>query len=296
VGIGIAVAMVGGGIGIYLYLKFKFDGPLVMKLVTTMQYLATINGIQLKWTPPAKAAIQVFSTFNFNMQVLTPECYLDQSFAARWIWSQCLPWVLIGSLFLLHLVSWMWRKGSSPQSGLVIGSRVTVQQGSHFLPFHTFVSLSLKVLMLFYLSLVTNSFDVFDCVGSGSDKRMASEPSIRCSESDADYLSLRALSYISFVVYVAGIPLLILGGMFWSRRKLTVIHEAAITSVVTSGGFGNAFDGSSVLKDIAKEILLMTSKHFKPQYYFWTAILMARNLLVIVLIRTVPSDRKCSLC
>ena len=73
-------------------------------------------------------------------------------------------------------------------------------------------------------------------------------------------------------------------------------HEAAIMPGITSGGFGSAFDGSSVLKDIAKEILLMTSRHFKPQYYFWTAILMARNLLVIVLIRTVPSDRKCSLC
>ena len=150
--------------------------------------------------------------------------------------------------------------------------------------------------MLFYLSLVTNSFDVFDCVGSGSDKRMATEPSIRCSESDADYSKLRALSYISFVVYVGGIPLLILGGMFWSQRKLNVIHRASNVSGITSSRAGTEVHGSSVSKDIAKEILLMTSRHFKPQYYFWTAILMGRNLLVIVLIRTVPSDRKCSMC
>ena len=100
----------------------------------------------------------------------------------------------------------------------------------------------------------------------------------------------------SFVVYVGGIPLLILGGMFWSRRKLNVIHRASNMPGITSSSVGTIFSGSSVLKDIAKEILLMTSRHFKPQYYFWTAIMMGRNLLVIVLIRTVPSDRKCSVC
>ncbi len=63
--------------------------------------------------------------------------------------------------------------------------------------------------------------------------------SIRCSESDADYSKLRALSYNAFVVYVGGIPLLILGGMLWSRRKLNVIHEASNMPDITPDGFGD---------------------------------------------------------
>ncbi len=145
--------------------------------------------------------------------------------------------------------------------------------------------------MIFYLSLVTNTFDVLDCVGSSDNRQLAVEPSIRCSDQDSSYSKLQVLSYISFVVYVAGIPLLVLGCMLWSRVKLKAGGVGTLEPEPVSPPPSTVSTARHQLgKNIAKEVLQMTSKQFRPQYYYWTLVLLLRNLVVILLIRTVPSD------
>ena len=124
--------------------------------------------------------------------------------------------------------------------------------------------------MLLYLSLLTSTLNVFDCVDRGDGKSvLVVEPSILCEVSDDPrYGRLKSLAIVFAILYVAGIPLLVAFLLFWSRSR------------------GPASAGKKLVRESVHFLL----EPYKPEYFYWKLVEMVRKVLLVTLPRLMSSD------
>ena len=112
---------------------------------------------------------------------------------------------------------------------------------------------------------------MFDCVGRGEGTKsvLVSEPSIVCDVSeDPRYGRLRGLSILFIVLYVLGIPLLVLVLLLWSRRQ----------------------GPESGVKKLVGESVHFLVEPYKPEYFYWKLVEMLRKVLMVFLPRLISSE------
>jgi hypothetical protein len=132
------------------------------------------------------------------------------------------------------------------------------------------------VLNLFYLTMVTNTVKVFDCIDSGDGSVLASEPSIHCdAASDPVYRNLYSLSILFMILYVIGTPFLFLVLMVSGHRELKEPSPAVSP------------ESSSVPELYINDIY----KVHRPEYFYWRIVETLKKLTFIGVLRVVPSDR-----
>ncbi len=121
---------------------------------------------------------------------------MQVSYATRWIILQCLPFMGIALIVMLRGCGVTLHK-VMPRT---FKSTVAMTTQEMYLRI-------LGMLNIIYLQLVTNTFQVFDCIHTQSSGLvMNAEPSVNCSDSDPSYRILKPLAIACIIFYVVGIP------------------------------------------------------------------------------------------
>jgi hypothetical protein len=165
------------------------------------QIFHAVSSLQVLDCPPTKSVLEVSSPFNFNLQGLSIECRTGMAYETRWILEQSLPLLCIISLYLLHTVRYSCgREAGTGWGGRIFSSSRSPTASSTL---KQWALQSLAVLNPFYLTMVTNTVKVFDCIDFGEESVLASEPSIHCDAArDPVYRNLFSLSTVFMILHV----------------------------------------------------------------------------------------------
>ncbi len=241
---------------------------LVMMLVTYLQVVASVKSLGLKWSPSTENVLQATTPLNFNVQSIAPECDMSVDYESRWLSGQMFPVVLLCVVGLVKVMSGVLSVGIEKT---LSHTKWKVRSDDVRMSAKGFISISLKVLLLLYLSLLSSTLSVFDCVGRGEGSKsvLVAEPSIVCDVSeDPRYGRLRGLSILFIVLYVVGIPLVVLFLLLWSRRP----------------------GPESGVKKLVGESVHFLVEPYKPEYFYWKLVEMLRKVLMVFLPRLISSE------
>ncbi len=296
------------GVGIAVYIRFRLRKQVLNSLITFLQLLATVNSLNLKWTPSSQFVLRLAIPFNFNLEVISPECAVKLSYLSRWIIIQVLPLVGLVILLLVHLFTKYFKKQLVQCIRRVRPNR-QVKDGSLILSWNAMLVKMLSMLNLLYLQMVVNTFAVFDCVKSSEAVRvMNTEPTIVCDgDRDDTYNTLLPLASVSLVVYVIGIPLIQSILLYIGHKKCSVpIDTSTVTSTSksmrsnseekpasTSNRKGSSRKSILTNRTVTSfyEILMQdVYQRYKVDMYYWKMVEMLRKLAVVAVIRIVSSE------
>ncbi len=105
--------------------------------------------MDLKWPPALRVLYNTFSSLNFNIEIVAPECSVSVGFSQKWAGMQLLPLLFIGGVFgcvgcyVLGLRVWHY-----------LPSRVTRVQGFRPAPNYVFVvdtAIGVSITSMYYL-------------------------------------------------------------------------------------------------------------------------------------------------
>ncbi len=240
---------------------------LVSMMVTYLQLVASVKSLGLKWSAASETVLQATTPLNFNLQSIAPECDMKVDYESRWLSGQLFPLIVVMMIGLVKVLSGVLsgvtEKAMSHTKWSVTREQVTMSMKG-------FISSSLKIVLLLYLSLVNSTLNVFDCVSRGDGKSvLVSEPSIMCEVSEDEvYGRLRALAIVFSILYVFGIPLLVLFLLLWSRST----------------------GPETPVKLLVRDSVVFLLEPYKPDYYYWKLIEMVRKVSIVFLPRLISSE------
>ena len=107
-------------------------------------------------------------------------------------------------------------------------------------------------------------------------------PDIECSLSDPDYGLILYPAYASVVIYVIGIPFLFGTLLYWNRSSIIHLQRKNVESLtIAAQSFRSPKDASFAaasleIRESDKFGLLFLYYQYKPQYFFWTLVVLLR--------------------
>ncbi len=87
--------LLGGCMLLYGFVRLQLDFKLFIMSVSFLQTMSSFNNIQLDWTGPIKAYLEIASTTNINIEVAQPECLVPMTFRQKWVLIQIFPVVIL---------------------------------------------------------------------------------------------------------------------------------------------------------------------------------------------------------
>ncbi|KAI9137008.1 hypothetical protein BKA69DRAFT_68271 [Paraphysoderma sedebokerense] len=210
---------------LYVFFKVVQSGPglgLASILVNFLQTILVIRDLQLKWTLTFHSVLNVLSVINFNVDLVSPECFITTEsfrFSLKMKLVLLIPIILVSILALFvvlhspplaYIFSKLKRmvtltKGNSRSSSGVVSRQIIppaeAQRSRVFMAVRAF-NLILSVL---YIMVATQSLALFDCTKEADNYLyLDADVSLRCYENWwwKDF----PLAVAAVIVYVIGIP------------------------------------------------------------------------------------------
>ncbi|KAJ6234052.1 insulin-like growth factor binding protein [Anaeramoeba flamelloides] len=253
-----------------------------------LQILIIIYQLNIDWPPNINRTFKLFLPFNFNLDFLATECSFQFDYIEKWYLFQAFPFICLFLFLIIYLILFahtniLYRYGNNwilrfPRL-VYKPSRATDNIAAYCLhlikyslvsPFFQslskrqlkkfkdiFINVFLTLLTLIYLILSQKTLEIFNCkYDSYSEKYIFEpEPNYYCFESW--WKKLLPLSIISIVLYIVGIPILIV--------YLLVKNSKVLTEKEFDLKFG-----------------LLCSRYSKS-FFFWEIIIMIRKLLIVII-------------
>lgn len=239
--------------------------PILFKLSEQMKNFPSINmGIsfsqyiglfasQLEYPEVLRRFMSAFSIFNFNMELIHPECTMtDWNYSKKWMVMSLMPIFVFASLALAVAVAGVFaayrhfvgknimklnpnflKLGEGQRAGMVYKVKRMLVTGINW---NSFVSIARKAIraqltffQVAFVFLASSSFEIFDCTKNESDGLyyLDSEPSVRCGWPHApndtasqSWLDIYQIALFTMFFYVIGIFLLFAVLLFMVRDSL----------------------------------------------------------------------------
>ncbi|KNC48090.1 uncharacterized protein AMSG_04320 [Thecamonas trahens ATCC 50062] len=221
-----------------------------------VQVLAIIGEFDLKWPGFVQATFRALSVFAFNINVFQPECAFAGGavdYFPIWLFKLSIPFmflVLFGGFLICLTLYKRVRASISEVQHPWLAKLPLVTRATAVLLRNASINAFVTVLMMCYLVLLSVTFEVFDCV-SGA---MVKAPDVVCGS--REWRKYLAVGLSAMVLYGIGIPLLFSTILYWHR--LSLFQELTIVK------FGLLY------------------RRYRPQWYGWEVIILARKLGVVV--------------
>ena len=151
---------------------------------------------------------------NSLTQVLAPECAVKFTYLQKWLALEALP-IVFATVFGLLVVVLTLGRGIKAAAQCCSRRRERVlhwfnRRERSDPVWDTIIGLYLSALYYLYFVVVNNAMAVFACSSPkpGTQPTMDSEPSVKCVDTDPEYVVLRPLAVGALVLYGAHVALL----------------------------------------------------------------------------------------
>jgi hypothetical protein len=252
--------------GAYYLQKKKMSLTFINIGVDYFQVLAIFATSRVQWPPIMKELFHILSAFNFNIEIVAPECTIpDLGYVAKWAFIQGLP-VLVGImismvwvLFYLHKRVIMGRKDR-------LNSHLPALMGSFFTMFY-----------FLYLSLTRASLDIFNCTPTDPPDGYTYLQVVfeKCYEPGGLHLTLLPWAAITFMVYTLGYPAV--AGFILVRNREKVMED----QLLRASGMGEDRLTNPHAYTFRK-MFYRLYYYFKPDKWFWILVILSRKFFISV--------------
>jgi hypothetical protein len=310
------VAMVIAG---YIIRKMKISVGLASIGVDYFQVLALFANSKVPWPPLCKQVYRMMSIFNFNIELTAPECSFKFTYDQKWMAMEGLPLVIFLGLFIGYLCvlwykvrrgphtlpavtlaappcsvittplshprarpprfqSFITARGPAPLTNTA-AAQVFIQKRTHKLHSHvsTLVSVAVTVMYFLYLFLTRAILDVFNCSPTDPFDGFTYLEVVfeRCGMPGGIQLRLLPLAVTAFGVYSLGYPLTVAYLVF--KHRESIYGDQILLAQFT----GHSRKTNPLYWDVRKRYSKLYYQ-FKPRYYFWTLVILARKFALAV--------------
>jgi hypothetical protein len=183
------------------------------------QIVAMFARTRIAWPQLVKDLFLLLSAFNFNLELIAPECAIPNvTYAGKWLFVEGMPLFAWSVLIMVFL----WR---SFVKVCILG----VEKKKRYNHAHVVVATGVVVQRVLYLYMTRSTLDVFNCSPTDPpdyDKDgkmilyMAWNLSIKCNEPGGTHLFLLPFAIVALAIYVVGLPVL---SLWWLWKNKAVI-------------------------------------------------------------------------
>ena len=246
------------------------------------QVVAMFARTRINWPALVKELFQILSAFNFNLELIAPECAIPSvTYSGKWLFIEGMP--IFAWLFLLTIftVRYLFKVC------LGVEKRHRLSHGA------SLIATAVVVQRVLYLYLARNTLDVFNCSPADPpdyDKSgkmiqyMAWNISIVCNVPGGSHLFLLPFAAVALAIYVVGLPF---GGLlFLYRNKEKVKYDQILRSALS--GDDKATNPHYLMRNSFKAIYM----NYRPGSWYWEFVVCCRKFLIAfcsLMFRATPS-------
>ena len=252
------ISAVVGGLALFVYTKTKIEVMVLSIAIDFFQSLGIVASIQIDWPPEIKVLFRFMSLFNFDIDIIAPECVTHVSYELKWIGSMVIP-VIVSIAYVTVFVGVKLLTKRYPhykRSGRA--TRWREKATANYVTFMT----------IMYLGISKKVMEVFNCTRQDGRVVLKASPKVMCV-SDPNYLGnvrlnlagdhgrLIPLAVFSLIWFSFLVPILMMILLFKHRKQ------------IKCGG---------------NEYPARTFKYlfyrYKPHYYWWGSTIFLRKLII----------------
>ena len=265
-----------GAIGVvvagYILSQKKFNLAFISIGVDYFQVLALFASSKVPWPDSILQVFNVFSIFNFNIDILGIECRIPNfEYVTKWWMTMSLP---IAGMVILLMINIVYTAIKTARWG----------RETNFTS-HNNALIAIYIVMFYYLylSVTKQALDVFNCnpVDPYDGYSYTTFTSLdcdggslcKCDEPGGVQQSLAPPAIIFLIVYSAGFPFLL--GLILYKNRLLVKED----QYLRAAGIGDSRPTNPNAYDIRKRYHKIYY-HFKPEHYYWILAIINRKFWV----------------
>eukprot|EP00937_MAST-01D_sp_MAST-1D-sp2_P001546 g1546.t1 len=224
----------------------------------------------IKWPSTLKKMFSMLSFFNLNLDLMAPECsYPTVPYAFKWSMIMSLPIFAVMFFLAVHMAIWFKKR--------CIQKR-TKDLHRHI---HLMIGTSLIAFYYFYLYLTKTALDIFNCSPTtppevrpdGTVVEYLEVTFAECSKPGGLQMRLVGPAAAYFTLYSIGFPAVVGTLLYKNREKC---KEDQLLRAKRSGNSRATNPNCWEFRKKYHKIYEM----YKPQYYYWSAAIMGRKLLI----------------
>jgi hypothetical protein len=247
------------------------------------QIVAMFARTRIAWPQLVKDLFLLLSAFNFNLELIAPECAIPNvTYAGKWLFVEGMPLFAWSVL----LIVFAWR---SFVKVCILG----VEKKRRYNHAHVVVATGVVVQRVLYLYMTRSTLDIFNCSPTDPpdyDKDgkmilyMAWNLSIKCNEPGGTHLWLLPFAIFALAIYVVGLPVL---SLWWLWKNKAVIKYDQLLRAQIAGD-DKATNPHYAFRRTYKALYM----NYRPGSWFWEFIICIRKFLIAfcsLMFRATPS-------
>jgi sugar lactone lactonase YvrE len=247
------------------------------------QVVAMFARTRIAWPQLVKDLFLLLSAFNFNLELIAPECAIPNvTYAGKWLFVEGMPLFAWSVLIMVFL----WRS-------FVKVCILRVEKKKRYNHAHVVVATGVVVQRVLYLYMTRSTLDVFNCSPTDPpdyDKDgkmilyMAWNLSIKCNEPGGTHLWLLPFAIVALAIYVVGMPVLSLWWLW--KNKETIKYDQLLRAQIA--GDDKATNPHYAFRRTYKALYM----NYRPGSWFWEFIICIRKFLIAfcsLMFRATPS-------
>jgi hypothetical protein len=270
----VIIFMVAGGIAFYFNRK-RINLGFIAQAVDFFQVLSIFANSKVPWPPVLKRFFKILSAFNFNIEVVAPECLIpDISYKSKWIFIVCAPLVIAAMFLTVYAVQLAYKRIFKGRSG----ARLQSHAGG-------LVSTFLMICYMLYLYEVRTTLEVLSCSPAEPPEYnsrgkpvlymlAASEP---CSLPGGAHMTLLPWAGLAFAVYGMGYPLFVFFVLCRRKNRERIMED----QLLRAHGKGDDKLTNPRGYEIRKHYRNLYYQ-FKPESFFWMLCILGRKFFLAV--------------
>jgi len=248
------------------------------------QVVAMFARTRINWPPLVKQIFHLLSAFNFNLEIIAPECAIPNvTYAGKWLFIEGMPifaWSFLAFLYVAQLL-FKW---------IVMGVEKKDQLHNHI---HGLVATGVVVQRVLFLYMSRTTLDIFNCSPTtppdydkeGKEIRyMAWNISIICNQPGGTHLFLLPFAVAALIIYIIGLP--ILSVTFLSKNKTRVKYDQILRA--QNAGDDKATNPNFAFRNTWKALYM----NYRPGSWYWEFVICVRKFLIAfcsLMFRATPS-------
>jgi hypothetical protein len=234
--------------------------------VDFFQLMAVFNNARISWPPIVQDLLHVLSAFNLNLDIAAPECTIPNvAYMTKWWIIEGVPLaVLLGAVASYYGIYFYKR---------TIQHRNRVESTRHY---PQFVSMALVAFFFLYLQITKVALEPLTCVPTNPPDGHVYMTAVfePCDRPGGIHQTLLFPALAFLLVYTIGYPIL-LGYTLYKQRDAIVSDQ--LLRALGTGSTENTNPFLAVRLSFSRVYYA-----FKPDYYWWTLVSLARKLGVVL--------------
>ena len=271
----LGVFVLGAAYGLYKITQLGVSMALFNVAIDYFQILAMFQKSQIDWPAELKTLFTILSVFNFNIDLLPPECSFP---TIEYFWK----WIAIESVPVLFTIIFLVYNGIMVLSGMI--KRQSVKDVYVWNHQNTFIQVGVSVFYLVYMFLLKIQLDVFSCYTTTPPDgyQYAQFTSLKdcgglckCWEPGSLQMRLFPLAVLAFIVYSLGFPIYLFHSL--RKNKKLILQDQILRAYGTQNKNNVHYSIPPNVEDVKIRFSRLYAR-FHPDFYWWSLIILIRKM------------------